>query len=148
MNKEKKTISEEIQGTITEIIEQIKKLIKEGNARRVILKNKKGKILFQSQLTIGAAGATFFALYAPILTAIATIIMFASDVVVIVERFENEDEDDLNDEYEVEADIIEIDDDDDEEEEEKSQKKGPKEDHQSKDNKDDDSEGNPSDDSK
>ncbi len=109
MEKEKSTISEEIQGTITEIIEQIKKLIEEGNARRVIVKNKKGRILFQSQLTIGAAGATFFVLYAPIFTAIATIVMIASDVVVIVER--DETDDDLNDEYEVEADVIEIKDD-------------------------------------
>lgn len=122
MENEKKTISEEIQGTITEIIEQIKKLIREGNARRVIVKNNKGRILFQSQLTIGAAGATFFVLYAPIFTAIATILMIASDVVVIVERFEDGDEteDDLNDEYEVEADVIEIKDGDDEDDEDQS----------------------------
>ena len=133
MNEEKKTISEEIQGTLTEIIEQIKKLIKEGNARRVIVKNQKGKILFQSHLTIGAAGATFFLFYAPILTAIATIIMMASDVIVIVERFENED--DLDDEYEVDVDIIEISDDDEEEKEESKQKRSHKSD--SSDGKDD-----------
>lgn len=133
MNEEKKTISEEIQGTLTEIIEQVKKLINEGNARRVIVKSQKGKILFQSQLTIGAAGATFFLFYAPILTAIATIIMMASDVIVIVERFENED--DLNDEYEVDADIIEISDDDEEEKEESKQKRSHKSD--SSDGKDD-----------
>lgn len=122
MNKEKKTISEEIQGTITEIIAQIKKLIQEGNARRVIVKNRKGRVLFQSPLTVGAAGATFFVIYAPILTAIATIIMIASDVIVIVERFENED--DLNDEYEVDADVIEIKDDEDDDND--KQKKGKK----------------------
>ena len=133
MNEEKKTISEEIQGTLTEIIEQVKKLINEGNARRVIVKSQKGKILFQSQLTIGAAGATFFLFYAPILTAIATIIMMASDVIVIVERFENED--DLDDEYEVDADIIEISDDDEEEKEESKQKRSHKSD--SSDGKDD-----------
>lgn len=120
MNEEKKTISEEIQGTLTEIIEQIKKLINEGNARRVIVKSQKGRVLFQSHLTIGAAGATFFLFYAPILTAIATIIMMASDVIVIVERFENED--DLNDEYEVDADIIEISDDDDHEDDSKQER--------------------------
>ncbi len=133
MNEEKKTISEEIQGTLTEIIEQVKKLINEGNARRVIVKSQKGKILFQSQLTIGAAGATFFLFYAPILTAIATIIMMASDVIVIVERFENED--DLDDEYEVDADIIEISDDDEEEKEDSKQKRSRKSD--SSDGKDD-----------
>lgn len=114
MNTEKKTISEEIQGTLTEIIEQIKKLIQEGNARNVTVRSGKGKILFQSQLTLGAAGATFFVFYAPILTAIATILMIASDVVVVVERFENEE--DLNDEYEVDADVIEIRDEEDHDE--------------------------------
>lgn len=60
MEQSEKTFSEEIQGTVQEILTQIKKLIQEGNTKRVILQNKKGKILFQSQLTIGAAGATFF----------------------------------------------------------------------------------------
>lgn len=116
MKEEKKTISEEIQGTISEIIGQIKKLIREGNARRVIVKNKKGKILFQSQLTIGAAGATFFVVYAPILSAIATILLLATEVTVIVERFESDD--DLNDDYEVDADVIEIQDENEEEDNE------------------------------
>ncbi|MEX0944764.1 MAG: DUF4342 domain-containing protein [Balneolaceae bacterium] len=116
MKEEKKTISEEIQGTLSEIIGQIKKLIREGNARRVIVKNKKGKILFQSQLTIGAAGATFFVVYAPILSAIATILLLATEVTVIVERFESDD--DLNDDYEVDADVIEIKDENEEEDNE------------------------------
>lgn len=109
MEENKKTISEEIQGTVNEILNQIKKLIREGNTKRVILQNKKGKVLFQSQLTIGAAGVTFFVIYAPILTAIATILLVANDVTVLVERME--DEDDLDDEYEVDAEVIEIKDD-------------------------------------
>jgi len=60
MKKEGKTIVEEVQGTLDEIISQVKRLIKEGNARRVIIKNKKGKTLFQSQLTIGASRADIF----------------------------------------------------------------------------------------
>ncbi|MEX2463686.1 MAG: DUF4342 domain-containing protein [Balneolaceae bacterium] len=122
MKEEKKTISEEIQGTLSEIIGQIKKLIREGNARRVIVKNKKGKILFQSQLTIGAAGATFFVVYAPILSAIATILLLATEVTVIVERFESDD--DLNDDYEVDADVIEIKDENEEEDEEDDNEEG------------------------
>jgi len=118
MEKREKTISEEIQGTVQEILSQIKKLIQEGNSKRVILQNKKGKVLFQSQLTIGAAGATFFVIYAPILTAITTVLLVANDVTVIVEKVE--DEDDLHDEYEVDAEIIEIADDEEEEENKES----------------------------
>lgn len=122
MEQSEKTFSEEIQGTVQEILTQIKKLIQEGNTKRVILQNKKGKILFQSQLTIGAAGATFFIIYAPILTAITAVLLAANDVTVIVERVE--DEDDLDDEYEVDAEVIEIS--DEEEKESESDKKSKK----------------------
>jgi|AntRauTorckE6833_2_1112554.scaffolds.fasta_scaffold85817_1 hypothetical protein len=118
MEKRENTFFEEIQGTAREILSQIKKLIQEGNTKRVILQNKKGKVLFQSQLSIGAAGATFFVIYAPILTAITAVLLAANDVTVLVERVE--DEDDLHDEYEVDADVIEI---SDEEEESTSDKK-------------------------
>ena len=113
MEKSGKTMTEEIRGTLDEIINQIKKLIREGNARRVIVKNTRGKVLFQSQLTLGVAGTTFFVVYAPVLTAITTLILYASDVRVFVEK----DADESDDEYEVDAEVIEIQDDEDEEEE-------------------------------
>jgi hypothetical protein len=106
MKDKSQNMLHEIQGTIDEIISQIKSLIKKGNAKRVIVKNKKGKVLLQSQLTIGAAGATFFVLYAPVLTAITTLVLMASDVSVFVETDNND-----ADEYEVEGNIIEIDED-------------------------------------
>lgn len=105
MSKQTQTIVQEIQGTVDEIIRQIRKLIKKGNAKRVIVKNKNGKTLFQSQLTLGAAGAAFFAVYSPVLTAVATLVLMASDVTVLVESDVDPDNDD---EYEVDAEIIEI----------------------------------------
>lgn len=116
MKKEGKTIVEEVQGTLDEIISQVKRLIKEGNARRVIIKNKKGKTLFQSQLTIGAAGLTFFIVYAPIITAITTLVLMANEVTVLVERELDEQEKEAEDEYEVSAEVIEIKDEDEVEE--------------------------------
>jgi hypothetical protein len=117
MDKTSTPIMEEIQGTLDEIILQVRKLIREGNAKRVIIKNKNGETLFQSQLTLGVAGTAFFVFYAPILTAITTLVLYASDVKVFVEREVNGN----HDEYEVEAEVIEID--DDEEEENESEKK-------------------------
>lgn len=113
MEKTGKTILEEIQGTVDEIIKQVRKLIKEGNARRIVIKNKHDRILFQSQLTIGAAGITLFAMMAPIITAISTLMLLANDVKVLVERDIQEDDD----EYEVEAEIVEIEEDEEEEDE-------------------------------
>ena len=106
METSNKTILQEIGGTLEEIIAQVKKLIREGNARRVFIKNKSGKTLFESQLTIGAAGAAFFVIYAPILTALTTIVLMANDVTVLVER--ELDPEEKEDEYEVKAEVIEI----------------------------------------
>jgi len=110
MEKTEKTILEEIQGTVKEIISQIKELIRRGDAKRVIVKNKKGNVLLESRLTLGVAGAVVLAVYAPLFTAISALLLYVSDVRVFVER----DIDESSDEYEVEAEVIEIDDNDDE----------------------------------
>jgi hypothetical protein len=117
MEKTSTPIMEEIQGTLDEIISQVRKLIREGNARRVVIKNREGSTLFQSQLTLSVAGTAFFVVYAPILTAITTLVLYASDVRVFVEKESN----DYKDEYEVEAEVIEIS--DDEDSKEKKEKK-------------------------
>jgi hypothetical protein len=116
METTQKTIFEEIRGTVDEIVAQIKKIIKEGNARRILIKNKKGKTLFQSQLTMGTAGFALLAVYAPLITAVSTILLFANDAKVIIEREVDEDED----EYEVEAEVIEIKDNEEDDEEKKT----------------------------
>lgn len=129
METTQKTIIEEIRGTVNEVITQIKKIIKEGNARRILIKNKKGKTLFQSQLTIGAAGITLLAVYAPLITAVSTILLYANDAKVFIEREVSEEEDE--DEYEVQAEVIEIKDDEEETKGKKSTSKSKKEDKDS-----------------
>jgi hypothetical protein len=118
MEKTEKTILEEIQGTVQEIISQIKELIRRGDAKRVIVKNKKGNVLLESRLTLGVAGAVVLAVYAPLFTAITTLILYASDVRVFVER----NVDDSSDEYEVDAEVIEIEDEEDSKKEDKTDK--------------------------
>ena len=125
----RKTFTEELKGTASEIISQVKKLVKEGNARRIIIKDKKGKTLFQSQLTIGVGGVTMVTALAPVVSAISMFVMFMNDVKVIVEKYpEDESEQAGNknndkDEYEVEAEFIEIQDEEDEDEESSSKEK-------------------------
>lgn len=112
------TMFEEIRGTLDEIIAQVKKLIREGNARQIIIKNRKGRILFQSQLTLGLAGTALFAMLAPIISAITLFVMVVRDVKVIVER----DVTGEDDEYEVEAEVIDIDDEEEKKDDGKSDK--------------------------
>lgn len=117
----RKTLTEEIKGTASEIISQVKKLVKEGNARRILIKDKNGKTLFQSQLTLGVGGAAFFTAIAPVVSAISMFVLFMNDVKVIVERYPDKEVE--KDEYEVEADIIEIRDDEEEENKDESDNK-------------------------
>lgn len=109
-----KTFREEITGTVNEIIKQVKRLIREGNARRVLIQDKNGKVLFQSQLTVGVGGAALLTTIAPIVSAIGMFALFMNDVKIIVERYPDEETNQNNDEYEVEAEYIEIRDDDEE----------------------------------
>ena len=102
--KEKaKTIYQEIQGGVNEVIKQIRNLIKEGSARKLIIKDKEGEIKFQTQLAFGAM--------APVISAIGMFAMFINDYQIIVER-EVTDED----EYSVDAEFIDIKDEDEPEE--------------------------------
>lgn len=116
----KKTFTEELKGTASEIIKQIKKIIKEGNARRLMIQDKKGKVLFQTQLTVGLAGTALITAMAPIVSAISMFALFMNDVKIIVEKYPPEELGE--DEYEVEAEAEVIVDIEDEEESEGSEK--------------------------
>lgn len=119
----KKTFTEELKGTTSEIINQIKKIIKEGNARRLLIKDKKGKVLFQTQLTAGIAGTALITAMAPIVSAISMFALFMNDVKIIVEKYPADEMGE--DEYEVEAEaevIVDIEDEEESEESEKDEK--------------------------
>lgn len=98
------TIYEEIQGGVNEVIKQIRNLIKEGSARKLIIKNKHGKTVFQTQLAFGVSGAALIAAMAPVISAIGMFAMFINDYQVIVEREISSAED----EYSVDAEFIDI----------------------------------------
>ena len=109
MNKDKakskaKHIYEEVQGGVNEVISSIREFIKEGSARRLIIKNKKGEVVFQTQLAFGVGGATLIGAMAPVISAIGMFAMFINDYQILVER----EIEDKEDEFSVEAEIIEI----------------------------------------
>lgn len=81
------SIIDEIKVTGKELIETVKSIVSEGNVRRIIVKNNKGKILIEIPLTVGVAGlgAAIYALgaFIPALTFYA---LFANDFNIIIER--------------------------------------------------------------
>lgn len=75
-------LKEEFKVKGEEILAKVKELIKEGNARRIIIKNDKGKILIELPLTIGLVGAAL----APVVAAVGALAALVSSCSIIVER--------------------------------------------------------------
>lgn len=81
-----KRIYEEIQGGVEEVIEKVREMVKDGNARRLIIKNKEGEVVFQTPLTIGLGGATLVVVMAPVISAIGMFALFLNDYKILVEK--------------------------------------------------------------
>jgi hypothetical protein len=79
-----KTHTEEFRVNGEELLGKIKNLIKEGNIRKIIIKDKEGKTVFEIPLTFGVVGA----LIAPQLAAIGAIAALLTEATVVVEKVE------------------------------------------------------------
>ena len=77
--------TEEFRVNGEDLISRIKKLINEGNIRRVIIKDKEGKTVMEIPVTIGVVGA----LIAPQLAAIGAIAALVTEATIVVEKAEN-----------------------------------------------------------
>ena len=73
--EEFKVSGEDLTGTV-------KKLVAEGNARRIIIKNEKGDSIVEFPLTLGAVGA----LVAPVLAAVGAVAALVTKCTIVVER--------------------------------------------------------------
>lgn len=81
---EEKFRTEEFRVDGEELLRKVKNLINEGNIRRVIIKDKDGKVVFEIPLTFGVVGA----LIAPQLAAIGAIAALLTEATVVVEKSE------------------------------------------------------------
>ena len=73
---------------VDRVIERTKKLIHEGNVRRLIVKNAEGVTLIEVPLTVGVVGAVLV----PIWAAIAAIAAVVTDATVVIEKRRKDDE--------------------------------------------------------
>ena len=80
MAKESK--KEEFRVTGKELVDKIKELLRQGNIRRIIIKNEKGVTLIEIPLTIAVIGAVI----APVLAAVGAIAALVTKCTIIVER--------------------------------------------------------------
>ncbi|MDD5110553.1 MAG: DUF4342 domain-containing protein [Patescibacteria group bacterium] len=67
-----------------DVINKIKALVKEGNVRRIIIKNEKGETILEFPLTIGVVGVALI----PIWAAIGAIAALVANCTIVVERKE------------------------------------------------------------
>lgn len=80
MCEEHKT--EEFKVSGEDLMEKIKSIIREGNARKVTINDKDGKEILSFPLTVGVVGIAL----APIFAAVATIAALVTECTIIIER--------------------------------------------------------------
>lgn len=75
---------EEFQVSTDDLVSRVKELVKEGNIRRIIVRNERGDTLLEIPVTVGVIGA----LFAPYLAALGAIAALATRCTIAVERKE------------------------------------------------------------
>jgi hypothetical protein len=80
--EEKKSHQESFKVSGDELMAKIKEIIKEGNARKIIIKNEKDQVIMEFPLTIGAIGVVL----APIFAAVGTLAALVSNCTIVVEK--------------------------------------------------------------
>jgi len=81
---EEKIKKEEFNVSGEDLVRKIKELIKEGNVRRLVIKNEKGKTLVEFPLTIGVVGAALL----PVWAAIGAIAALVTSCTIVIEKEE------------------------------------------------------------
>jgi hypothetical protein len=67
-----------------DLLNKVKEIIKEGNARRIIIKNEKDVTIIEFPLSVGAVGVVL----APLFAAVGTLAALATNCTIIVEKRE------------------------------------------------------------
>jgi len=70
-----------------ELLKKVKDIIREGNARRIIVKDEKGQTYFEIPLTLGLVGALFM----PVLAALGAMAALVSNFTLQVIRRDDEE---------------------------------------------------------
>lgn len=74
--------TEEFKVSGSDVVDAVKRILAQGNARRIIIKSEAGETLVEFPLTIGAIGA----LIAPVLAAVGAIAALVTRCTIVVER--------------------------------------------------------------
>ncbi len=64
------------------LLDRVKEIVRQGNIRRITIKNAEGKSLIEIPLTIGVVGVALL----PVWAAIGAIVALAADYTLVVEK--------------------------------------------------------------
>jgi hypothetical protein len=90
-SKEERTWTEEIEVFGHELVDKVKKLVSEGNVRRLIVRTPEGQVLIELPLTAGVAVGGVVTLMAPVLAALGALAALLAHAKVEVVRTGNPD---------------------------------------------------------
>jgi ribosomal protein S28E/S33 len=81
-----RTVGEQFEVAGAELLELVKRLIREGDVRRIIIRNDKGEVLLEIPLTAGVVVGGVLTLFAPVLVAVGAMAALLTSVKVEVIR--------------------------------------------------------------
>jgi hypothetical protein len=90
--KQERTWTEEIHIAGSELVERLKKLVAEGNVRRLIIRSPSGQSLLEIPLTAGVAVGGVVTIFAPVLAALGALAALLAEVKVEIVRTVSVDE--------------------------------------------------------
>jgi hypothetical protein len=82
--EKQKTTKEEFVVSGEDLLDRVKRLIEEGNVRKITIKSREGKTIAEFPLTLGVVGAVL----APVLAAVGAIAALVTECTITVERIE------------------------------------------------------------
>jgi hypothetical protein len=84
-----RTFTEELSVAGGQLVERLNELVKQGNIRRLIIKDPTGRTLIEVPLTLGLVGGVGVVFFAPFIAAVGAIAAMVARVSIIIERYED-----------------------------------------------------------
>jgi len=95
-NKDSRTVTEEIVVAGGELVEFVKRVVTEGNVRRLIIKKADDEVLLEVPLTAGAVVGGALVVVAPVLAALGALAALLAQVKLVIVREQNDEDESKN----------------------------------------------------
>ncbi len=87
MTDNEKSTWESFKVTGEELLDKVKEIVKEGNARRIIIKNEQDEVIVEFPMTVGAIGVVL----APLFAAVGALAALATNCTIEVEKKDDQE---------------------------------------------------------